>query len=108
VADTSWARAAPTLIEELTAVENVELPALLAGDGAHVSRGRAVELLERVGLTDPDRSSSSPCPPSSSSPSPSPSYPPSSRRANQSSNPCAATLEPRSVSYSSSASSESV
>jgi len=37
------------LMEELTAAENVELPALLAGRAA---RRRAAELLERVGLSD--------------------------------------------------------
>jgi ABC-type lipoprotein export system ATPase subunit len=40
------------LMEELTAVENVELPALLAGRSPRVARRRAVELLERVGLAD--------------------------------------------------------
>jgi putative ABC transport system ATP-binding protein len=38
------------LMDELTAVENVELPALLAGRSPRVARRRAVELLERVGL----------------------------------------------------------
>ncbi len=38
------------LMEELTAVENVELPALLAGRSPRVARRRAEELLERVGL----------------------------------------------------------
>jgi putative ABC transport system ATP-binding protein len=40
------------LMDELTAVENVELPALLAGSSPGVARRRAVGLLERVGLTD--------------------------------------------------------
>ncbi|MGP4110459.1 ABC transporter ATP-binding protein [Streptomyces sp. 4N509B] len=40
------------LMEELTAVENVELPALLAGRSPRAARRRAVELLERVGLAD--------------------------------------------------------
>ena len=40
------------LMEELTAVENVELAALLAGRSARAARRRAVELLEQVGLAD--------------------------------------------------------
>ena len=40
------------LMEELTAVENVELPALLAGRSPRTARSRAVELLDQVGLTD--------------------------------------------------------
>jgi ABC-type lipoprotein export system ATPase subunit len=40
------------LMDELTAVENVELPALLAGLSARAARRRATELLDRVGLTD--------------------------------------------------------
>jgi ABC-type lipoprotein export system ATPase subunit len=40
------------LMEELTAVENVELPALLAGRSRGAARRRARELLDRVGLTD--------------------------------------------------------
>jgi ABC-type lipoprotein export system ATPase subunit len=40
------------LMDELTAVENVELPALLAGRAPRAARRRAVELLERVGLAD--------------------------------------------------------
>jgi putative ABC transport system ATP-binding protein len=39
-------------MEELTAVENVELPALLAGRSPRAARRRAADLLERVGLTD--------------------------------------------------------
>jgi len=40
------------LMDELTAVENVELPALLAGRSPGAARRRAAELLEDVGLTD--------------------------------------------------------
>ena len=40
------------LMDELTAVENVELPALLAGRSPRAARKRADELLERVGLAD--------------------------------------------------------
>jgi putative ABC transport system ATP-binding protein len=40
------------LMEELTAVENVELPALLAGRSPRAARRRAAELLDRVGLAD--------------------------------------------------------
>jgi putative ABC transport system ATP-binding protein len=40
------------LMDELTAVENVELPALLAGSSPRAARRRATELLERVGLAD--------------------------------------------------------
>jgi putative ABC transport system ATP-binding protein len=40
------------LMDELTAVENVELPALLAGRPARASRRRATELIERVGLAE--------------------------------------------------------
>jgi putative ABC transport system ATP-binding protein len=40
------------LMDELTAVENVELPALLAGRSPLTARRRAAELLERVGLAD--------------------------------------------------------
>jgi putative ABC transport system ATP-binding protein len=40
------------LMDELTAVENVELPALLAGRSPHAARRRAKELLDRVGLAD--------------------------------------------------------
>ncbi len=38
------------LMDELTAAENVELPALLAGRSPRAARRRAAELLERVGL----------------------------------------------------------
>ena len=40
------------LMDELTAVENVELSALLAGRSPRTARRRAVDLLERVGLAD--------------------------------------------------------
>jgi ABC-type lipoprotein export system ATPase subunit len=40
------------LMDELTAVENVELPALLAGRSPRGARKRAAELLDRVGLAD--------------------------------------------------------
>ena len=40
------------LMEELTALENVELPALLAGRTPREARERATELLEQVGLSD--------------------------------------------------------
>jgi predicted ABC-type transport system involved in lysophospholipase L1 biosynthesis ATPase subunit len=40
------------LMDELTAVENVELPALLAGRSPRAARRRAAELLEQVGLSD--------------------------------------------------------
>jgi ABC-type lipoprotein export system ATPase subunit len=40
------------LMDELSAVENVELPALLAGQPARAARRRASALLDRVGLAD--------------------------------------------------------
>jgi len=40
------------LMDELTAVENVELPALLAGRSPRAARRRALELLDRTGLKD--------------------------------------------------------
>ncbi|MET8957290.1 ABC transporter ATP-binding protein [Streptomyces sp. NPDC004533] len=40
------------LMDELTAVENVELSALLAGRSARTARKRALGLLEQVGLAD--------------------------------------------------------
>ncbi len=40
------------LVEELTAAENVELPALLAGRSPRAARTRAQELLEQIGLHD--------------------------------------------------------
>jgi ABC-type lipoprotein export system ATPase subunit len=40
------------LVDELTALENIELPALLAGASPHSARERAVELLAQVGLAD--------------------------------------------------------
>ena len=43
------------LMEELTAVENVELPALLAGRSPRAARRRAEELLEQLGLAGRSR-----------------------------------------------------
>jgi ABC-type lipoprotein export system ATPase subunit len=40
------------LMDELTAVENVELPALLAGRSPRAARKAALSLLEQVGLAD--------------------------------------------------------
>jgi ABC-type lipoprotein export system ATPase subunit len=40
------------LMDELTAAENVELPALLAGRSPRSARRRAAELLDQVGLAD--------------------------------------------------------
>jgi len=40
------------LIDELTARENVELPALLAGQSPRTAKRQAADLLERVGLAD--------------------------------------------------------
>jgi putative ABC transport system ATP-binding protein len=40
------------LVDELTAQENVELPALLAGAAPRVARRQAAALLDRVGLLD--------------------------------------------------------
>jgi len=40
------------LMDELTARENIELPALLAGSSPRQARRRALALLDRVGLTD--------------------------------------------------------
>jgi putative ABC transport system ATP-binding protein len=40
------------LVDELTAVENVELPALLAGASPRAARRRAAGLLEQIGLAD--------------------------------------------------------
>jgi ABC-type lipoprotein export system ATPase subunit len=40
------------LMDELTALENVELPALLGGSSPRSARRRATELLDRVGLAD--------------------------------------------------------
>jgi putative ABC transport system ATP-binding protein len=40
------------LMDELTAVENVELSALLAGSSPKAARRRATELLDRVGLAE--------------------------------------------------------
>ncbi|TDD87954.1 ABC transporter ATP-binding protein [Actinomadura darangshiensis] len=43
------------LVEELSARENVELPALLAGRSSRAARRRAADLLERIGLGDRTR-----------------------------------------------------
>ena len=48
------------LVDELSAVENVELPALLVGTSRRAARRRATELLDRLGVVDraghlPDR-----------------------------------------------------
>jgi ABC-type lipoprotein export system ATPase subunit len=40
------------LMDELTAAENIELPALLAGQSPRAARRQALDLLERVGLSD--------------------------------------------------------
>jgi ABC-type lipoprotein export system ATPase subunit len=40
------------LVDELTALENVELPALLAGASPRAARSRAEQLLEQVGMID--------------------------------------------------------
>ena len=40
------------LVDELTALENVELPTLLAGASPSAARHRATELLEQIGLSD--------------------------------------------------------
>jgi len=40
------------LMDELTAQENVELPALLAGQSPRAAKRQAADLLERVGLAD--------------------------------------------------------
>jgi putative ABC transport system ATP-binding protein len=40
------------LMDELTALENIELPALLAGCSPRAARGRACDLLEQVELSD--------------------------------------------------------
>jgi ABC-type lipoprotein export system ATPase subunit len=40
------------LVEELTAVENVEMPALLSGSSPREARRRAMELLGQTGLAD--------------------------------------------------------
>ena len=67
------------LMDELTAAENVELPALLAGVSPRKARRRATGLLEQVGLAD--RASSCPrrCPAASGSGSRSPARWPTSR-----------------------------
>lgn len=43
------------LMDELTAVENIELPALLAGRSLRSARRRAAELLDQIGLADRSR-----------------------------------------------------
>jgi putative ABC transport system ATP-binding protein len=43
------------LMDELTAAENVELPALLAGRSPRQARRRAMDLLDQVGLADRSR-----------------------------------------------------
>ena len=40
------------LMDELTAIENIELPLLLAGRSPRASRRRAMDLIEQVGLAD--------------------------------------------------------
>ncbi|HWD46751.1 MAG TPA: ABC transporter ATP-binding protein [Actinomycetota bacterium] len=40
------------LVDELTAVENVELPALLVGAARRAARHRAMELLDRLGVAE--------------------------------------------------------
>lgn len=40
------------LLPEFTALENVEMPALIAGDGINGARSRAMALLEGMGLAD--------------------------------------------------------
>jgi putative ABC transport system ATP-binding protein len=40
------------LVDELTSLENVELPALLAGESPSAARHRAADLLDHVGLSD--------------------------------------------------------
>jgi putative ABC transport system ATP-binding protein len=62
LSETQWARfrrrnvgfvfQAFHLVDELTAVENVELPALLVGGSRRGARRRAMELLERLGVGD--------------------------------------------------------
>jgi putative ABC transport system ATP-binding protein len=50
--DTGFVFQAFHLMEELTVVENVELPGLLAGGSPRASRQRAADLLDQVGLGD--------------------------------------------------------
>lgn len=47
-----WQHGARNLIPYLTAEENIEVPLTLSGQGGEVSRQRALELLEMVGLSD--------------------------------------------------------
>jgi putative ABC transport system ATP-binding protein len=42
-------------MDKLTAVENVELPALLAGSSPRAARRRAATLLDQIGLADRGR-----------------------------------------------------
>jgi putative ABC transport system ATP-binding protein len=62
LSEASWARLrrrtigfvfqAFNLVDELTAIENVELPALLVGTSRRAARRRATQLLERLGVAD--------------------------------------------------------
>ena len=62
LSETGWARLrrrtlgfvfqAFHLVDELTAVENVELPALLVGDSRRTARSKAMALLDRLGVAD--------------------------------------------------------
>ncbi|MGH8824091.1 MAG: ABC transporter ATP-binding protein [Jiangellaceae bacterium] len=62
LSETQWARLrrrtigfvfqAFHLVDELTAVENVELPALLVGTSPKAARRKAMELLDRLGVAD--------------------------------------------------------
>jgi putative ABC transport system ATP-binding protein len=47
-----WQHGARNLIAYLTAEENIEVPLTLSGQGGEVSRQRAIELLELVGLSN--------------------------------------------------------
>ena len=60
------------LMDELTARENIELPALLAGRSPRQARRRALALLDQVGLADRAATFPRRCPAASSSGSPSP------------------------------------
>lgn len=51
-ADVGFVFQAFHLMEELTAAENVQMPALVAGRSPHAARRRAEDLLEQVGLSD--------------------------------------------------------
>jgi putative ABC transport system ATP-binding protein len=62
LSETAWARLrrrqigfvfqAFHLVDELSAVENVELPALLVGESRRSARGKAMALLDRLGVAD--------------------------------------------------------